>query len=820
MRKELTDNRRQLADSNIERDKYSNSNKELRDHVKRVEGAKREQARAIEEALQKISNLEESKNSLDNERTRLTTILKETENNLSKTSQELTSTRNSLQKTQLEFAQKDEGGKELQNKLIAEVELKERAVQELNQVKKQLADLEANLCATRQELGRARCHSNQEEHRFHQREQELVARIEEARGREKRLEDQKHNLEVCLADATQQIQELKARLGGAEGRIRALDEQLACVELHKRDNEHKLSSVVHTLRRIAGIQIDGSVNLSHRLVSPSRRFSPVRSVSGGVAPSCHDFDQRSTSHCADGPALDVDPDLIRKGVRCLMHQVAQIEREKDDFKMQLITAKKQLQDAAEQQMKCDAKVSKLQQAIRHLQQEKSNLDSERSMKVSALNALEEKFQKRSDECQQLREKLAQTEMQLNSLTEENSQNEDRLDKCRQHGAKLENEKRHLQEELAKIEGRATKLDLQRVALEGDLTRLSMAMQEKDCQIRQAQERLDNQNRSMAQLEDRCTALKTSLDQMKERLQKAAVVEAELRGELKTANKEISEQGHCSQANEDKLKLLQKSLQSADNEKRILAERLEKAQSSINELRRGQQAQLDGSQRLQDQVNDLEVQKSALESQLRIAKWNQESGDKSNGGGANNHSEEDELNRQLKSSQREKSELRSKLQVLQDKVKQLETERKSKFSGDSVYDRSEKSGGGNGGQSSYYDGNYDSNRMEANASNTDYRKSVGGGGSSGNFNCGLDHAVIEQENRDLRLKVRRLETLLAEKESELARCKARIHDSAKCMDGLDSERYRSAQMHAEKLLDAREQAHRQQVLRLENQVSRF
>lgn len=34
-------------------------------------------------------------------------------------------------------------------------------------------------------------------------------RLEDSRGKERRLEDLKHNLEVCLADATQQIQELK-----------------------------------------------------------------------------------------------------------------------------------------------------------------------------------------------------------------------------------------------------------------------------------------------------------------------------------------------------------------------------------------------------------------------------------------------------------------------------------------------------------------------------------------------------------------------------------------------------------------------------------
>lgn len=142
-----------------------------------------------------------------------------------------------------------------------------------------LCDLDANLQATRQELGRARCKANQDEHRFHNREQELLGRMEEGRGREKRLEDQKHNLEVCLADATQQIQELKARLGGAEGRIRALDEQLAQTDCAKKDVENRLSSIGHTLRRIAGVQLDGSVSLPYRLLSPSRRYSPAR---GGI----------------------------------------------------------------------------------------------------------------------------------------------------------------------------------------------------------------------------------------------------------------------------------------------------------------------------------------------------------------------------------------------------------------------------------------------------------------------------------------------------------------------------------------------------------
>ena len=51
-----------------------------------------------------------------------------------------------------------------------------------------------------------RSHTEEEEERWRAREQELLVRLEDSRSRDSNLEDQKHNLEVCLADATQQIQ--------------------------------------------------------------------------------------------------------------------------------------------------------------------------------------------------------------------------------------------------------------------------------------------------------------------------------------------------------------------------------------------------------------------------------------------------------------------------------------------------------------------------------------------------------------------------------------------------------------------------------------
>ena len=66
-------------------------------------------------------------------------------------------------------------------------------------------------------------------------------------------------------------------MGGSEGRVRALDAQLGQLEVCKKEVEQKLSSVGTTLRRIAGIQLDGSVSMPFKITSPSRRWSPVRS---------------------------------------------------------------------------------------------------------------------------------------------------------------------------------------------------------------------------------------------------------------------------------------------------------------------------------------------------------------------------------------------------------------------------------------------------------------------------------------------------------------------------------------------------------------
>lgn len=105
--------------------------------------------------------------------------------------------------------------------------------------------------------------------------------------------------------------------------------------------------------------------------------------------------------------------------------------------------------------------------------------------------------------------------------------------------------------------------------------------------------------------------------------------------------------------------LQKSLTNSENERRVVTERLEASQQTLVELRRMNQHLTDQNQRLQTELANNEVQRSGLEAQLRLASWPPE--------GAGPSSKDEELMQQLRTSQRERMELRGKVESLSDKV---------------------------------------------------------------------------------------------------------------------------------------------------------
>ncbi|CAH1108752.1 unnamed protein product [Psylliodes chrysocephalus] len=759
LRKELTDTRRLLTDGNFEKEKYHNTNKELRDHIKKTESEKREQARQLEDAYKNISNLEDIKVNLENERNRLQNQIRSLETEQLQIEHKVQTIQDELQRTQANSSQQQTEEKELQARLLNEVEERERAHQEVHQLRKQISELERNLEQTRTELNKTRSHYSQLEEQWHAREQDLLVHLEDSKSKEKRLEDQKHNLEVCLVDATQQIQELKAKLGGAEGRVRALENQLVHLDSSKRDVEQKLSSVISTLRRIAGVQLDGTVTMPYRLLSPSRRWSPARSG--------YDDGRDGT--------IDIDPEVVRKGVRNLMQQVAQIERERDDYKMQVQTTKKQLNEAQEGLNKGDNKLTKVLQSVRALQDEKCNLEAKLGQKSVELQAQTQAFEKKKEEAKQMREKVVSLELSLSSSNEQKLQYEDKLDKMKVALDRLEAEKRSLQEELNRIENRSTKLELQRMSAEGDLQRLQMMLQEKDSNIQKLQEKCDRQSRSIASLEERCASLKSTIDQMTVSLEKASGCESELKSDIQSLQKALMDTTSASHTGAERLKQLQKQLANSENERRVITERFETTQQNLAEMRRNNQILQDQVARLNNELANNEVQRAGLESQLRLSQWPSDTG-------LTSHHEE-EMKTQLHSVQRERNELRGKIESLNNKVRQMENENRN-------LERQVS-------------------KVPSTIRSKSYEREPPEKYESESF---------ASENRDMRLRISQLEAELAEKEAEIHRLRNQRQTLDSKFDRAEIERYRAAQLQAERLLEAREQSHRQQVARLENQIT--
>lgn len=120
-----------------------------------------------------------------------------------------------------------------------------------------------------------------------------------------------------------------------------------------------------------------------------------------------------------------------------MQQVAQIERERDDYKTQVTTIRKQLQEAHESQSKGDSKLNKVLQSLRSLQDEKGSLEARLGQKEIALHAQvtllsfflvktnmslfqTEALNKKTQEVQEIRDKLVSLELTVNNSNEEKS----------------------------------------------------------------------------------------------------------------------------------------------------------------------------------------------------------------------------------------------------------------------------------------------------------------------------------------------------------------------------------------------------------------
>lgn len=137
-----------------------------------------------------------------------------------------------------------------------------------------MVETEASREAVRKELANLQRKMGEliDESRLKEKDYQMA--LEDSRRAERKLEDQRRNLEINMENTNAEAAELKLRLSGSEGRVNALEAQLARIEGAKQDVEFKLSSIVSSLKRTIGFRQE-----MPRARSPvrSRSQSPRRS---------------------------------------------------------------------------------------------------------------------------------------------------------------------------------------------------------------------------------------------------------------------------------------------------------------------------------------------------------------------------------------------------------------------------------------------------------------------------------------------------------------------------------------------------------------
>lgn len=119
------------------------------------------------------------------------------------------------------------------------------------------------------------------------------------------MQDKKHNLEICLADATQQIQELKGQISGFEQKNIGLEKEKSFLMNKKSELENKLSTISNLLRCICGIQPDGSIMIPGHNIIQNTMNKNMSSANTQV----------------------IEPEQATTGMKALMHYISQLERD-------------------------------------------------------------------------------------------------------------------------------------------------------------------------------------------------------------------------------------------------------------------------------------------------------------------------------------------------------------------------------------------------------------------------------------------------------------------------------------------------------------
>ncbi|KAL7640451.1 UNVERIFIED_CONTAM: hypothetical protein RMT77_008726 [Armadillidium vulgare] len=631
--------------------------------LKRIECEKKDLHKKLEEKDNKIAGLEATETKHAELISRMTSQLRDLTTLKQDTQREISDLRRKLQVMETEGMNKSQEIETLRQRLCSEEDRHNESRKEASKLKTKHAEYERERENLQTELALLERRLSEIEDHHAAKEQELASSLQESRANERKLMDEKKNLENYWNNANQQISDLKIKLSREEGHVDALEQQLSSLETNKEQLEKKLHTVYASLRTVTRMYQD------QRPSSPTRRGR--KSKMDLEKPTC-DFDPLSFDKIN---ISEIDPESIRHELRSLMSQMSQIELERDDAVAKVASLEKQLSELQEAQQRSETRLRDVTRTLSELEEKKRYADDKLNKSSSQITHHEDALRRKESEIRALTEELSNVKRKAADLELDRNSLSDRLSKMKSAGGRLEMEHADLKERLRAAEQRMSLVDESKGRLEADLTSMKKSLSEKQLEIESVKSDKDNLTRSLRILEDQNASFKVKLEDVKSRLSLVMSSEAELKDKLSSSNRNLKEHLSSSTSLQDELNRLQSQLSRNDNERRQLEERLVESQASAAELRRQKDQLSDSKSKLQQDLSNVEIKNAELEMTLKSLKGSM--------GGVDRSGQTDDLIAKISRLEQEKLDLKNKLSDLERKVAILSAQEKidlDKFGG--------------------------------------------------------------------------------------------------------------------------------------------
>ncbi|XP_069959044.1 rootletin isoform X2 [Cherax quadricarinatus] len=634
---------------------------ELQIFLKKAEQEKKDIQKRLDDKESKLSSLEVSEAKHADLIARMTTQLRELNTVKQDAHREMSDLKKKLQLLETELLGKSQELENLRLRLSSEEDRHNESRKEASKLKTKVAEYERERDNLQTELALLERRLTELEDHHAAKEQELASSLEESRANERKLNDEKKNLENYLNNANQQISNLKVKLSREEGHVEALEQQLGNLETTREHLERKLQNVYTSLRTVTRMYQD---------VPPS---SPVlRSRKGtkiGFELSGSHSDIHASVEALGSPekvnVAEIDPEIVRHELRALMTQMNQVELERDDAVARVTSLERQLSELQESHQKSEARLRDVTRTLSELEEKKRYADDKLNKAVSNASQQEDALRRKESEIRTLNEELSNTRRKMADLEHDKSTLTDRVQKLKNSVGRIEMENTDMKEKLRACEQRATLLDDSKGRLESDLGATKKALSEKQMEIENLVVTRENYNRTIRSLEDQNSSLKGKVEDLKTRMAAISNSESELKDKLSSINRSLKETVSSSSSMQEELSRSQNLLSRSEAERRQLDERVADLQSAMSELKRQKEQLSESKNKVQQDLSNAELRNAELEMTMKSLR----------GSLGERSSTTDELISKVTRLEQEKSELRSQLADLERKLAISEAEKK-------------------------------------------------------------------------------------------------------------------------------------------------